>query len=353
MAAAVLAFASLGRLLFRRRMSDAELLFAIFCASLGMTMLRPWLPGMPDWVYWLATLGGCATCNVYWLFSRALFRGDDGVHQRHVLAALGIAGLIVVHRIAERAEGGTTGLWTTMAGALLTLASSTVLALAFFEALRGWQPAMPREEKRLRLGFMAVYGSCVLGGTLSGALADSMPDLAVVRPSVVAGCALSILVFSLWALQVRRRHPWPAALPAPDAPPAKVATPEDRRLADAILHLLEDDQAYREPELRVADLAARLGVVEYRVSRAITQGLGEDNFNRLVNRYRIAHACRLLADSSSADTVLEICLASGFASLGPFNRAFKAATGSTPSAYRAAHRRAVAGAVSHPDPASA
>lgn len=128
---------------------------------------------------------------------------------------------------------------------------------------------------------------------------------------------------------------------------------DDRRLADAILRLLEDEQVYREPELRVADLATRLGTVDYRVSRTITQVLAEENFNRLVNRYRIAHACRLLADPATDGTVLDICLASGFASLGPFNRAFKAATGCTPSAYRATHRRDVAEATPHPDHASA
>jgi AraC-like DNA-binding protein len=38
--------------------------------------------------------------------------------------------------------------------------------------------------------------------------------------------------------------------------------------------------------------------------------------------------------------VLEISAESGFASLGPFNRAFKAATGCTPTAYRSARRDA-------------
>lgn len=353
MAAAVLSFASLARLLFRRGMSDAELLFAIFCASLGMAMLRPWLSGMPVWLDALVTLGGCATCNAYWLFSRALFRGDGGVRRPHVLAALGIAMLIILYRVAERTEGGAAGPWTSMVGALLTLASSTVLALAFVEALRGWQPAMPTEEKRLRVVFMAVYGACVLGATLSNALAGSVPALAAARPSVVAGCALAILVFSLWALRLRRRHPWPATAASRCATPARDVAPDDRRLADAILRLLEDEQVYREPELRVADLATRLGTVEYRVSRTITQVLAEENFNRLVNRYRIAHACRLLADPTTDGTILEICLASGFASLGPFNRAFKAATGCTPSAYRATHRRGVAEAMPHPDHASA
>ena len=51
--------------------------------------------------------------------------------------------------------------------------------------------------------------------------------------------------------------------------------------------------------------------------------------------HRIRHACRLLEDPSSTLTVLEISVEPGFASLGPFNRAFKAAMGQTPSAYRA------------------
>ena len=111
-------------------------------------------------------------------------------------------------------------------------------------------------------------------------------------------------------------------------------TAEDRKLAAAILRLLDVESIHRDPELRVADLTRRLGTVEHKISRAITHGLGERNFNQLINRYRISEACRLLDDATSTRTILEISGEAGFASLGPFNRAFKAATGLTPSAYR-------------------
>ena len=89
----------------------------------------------------------------------------------------------------------------------------------------------------------------------------------------------------------------------------------------------------------VHDVAGhRLGTAEHRLSRLITQGLGEKNFNQMINRHRIAYACARLADADDDATILDISGDAGFASLGPFNRAFKAATGCTPTAYRAAHR---------------
>ncbi|MGL6291608.1 MAG: hypothetical protein ACRC2H_13020, partial [Silanimonas sp.] len=92
-----LAFASVLALLGRRRKTDAELLFAVFCGSMAMAMLRPGLGDVPAAVTVLVTLGACATCNVYWLVARALFRGDGGVGRVHLAAAGGIAALIVLY----------------------------------------------------------------------------------------------------------------------------------------------------------------------------------------------------------------------------------------------------------------
>jgi len=54
-----------------------------------------------------------------------------------------------------------------------------------------------------------------------------------------------------------------------------------------------------------------------------------------LNRYRIDEAKTALADSSQKDVpVLTIGMDAGFRSLGPFNRAFKADTGLTPTGFR-------------------
>jgi AraC-like DNA-binding protein len=104
----------------------------------------------------------------------------------------------------------------------------------------------------------------------------------------------------------------------------------------ALRHQLDARQVFREPELKVATLALRMGTAEHKLSRVVTQVLGEKNFNQMLNRHRIELACRMLAERESARSILDISGDCGFASLGPFNRAFKAAMGCTPSAYRTA-----------------
>ena len=95
------------------------------------------------------------------------------------------------------------------------------------------------------------------------------------------------------------------------------------------------------PNLKVADLARRLGEPDYKVSRCITASLGFANFNQMLNAYRVARAREMLADPALRNrSILLIALDCGFGSIGPFNRAFKAAAGVTPRAFRNACPRA-------------
>jgi AraC-like DNA-binding protein len=62
-----------------------------------------------------------------------------------------------------------------------------------------------------------------------------------------------------------------------------------------------------------------------------------------VNHYRIAEAKAALRDPRQAEVpVLTIALDAGFNSLGPFNRAFKADTGMTPTEVRRSSLAALA-----------
>lgn len=344
-------------LLRRRTKTVAEMVFAVFSGSLAMAVLQPELAESPGWVLAGLVVGGCATCNGYWLFARALFRGDDGVRWPQVAIAVDIASLILLNR-ATAAPAGSP--WHTAVGALLTLASSTVLVLAFVEAVRGWADHRDAAERRMRIVFMAVYGACVLSATLIGALATTDAAWQPARRLIVVLCALSILAFSQWALRLRRQQASTNARPAQvsdatsDADDATNALGLDsavnraqvsaadaavlaelRSVAAAIDRAMTVDRLYRNPELRTADLAEHVRGTEHKVSRAISAVLGERNVNQLINRHRIACACTLLADSASRTPIIDIAHTSGFASLGPFNRAFKATMGCTPSAYRA------------------
>ena len=98
---------------------------------------------------------------------------------------------------------------------------------------------------------------------------------------------------------------------------------------------MTEARAYRTDDLTVALLALKLGVPEYRLRRHINLRLGHRNFNAYVNGLRLAEAQALLADPAQRElSVLAVALQVGFGSIGPFNRAFKAATGLTPSDFR-------------------
>ena len=89
---------------------------------------------------------------------------------------------------------------------------------------------------------------------------------------------------------------------------------------------------WREEGLSIGGLARQLDAPEHRVRRLINQRLGFRNFAAFVNGDRIEAAKRRLADPGEAlTTVAAIAFDLGYGSLGPFNRAFRAATGSTPT----------------------
>lgn len=87
-----------------------------------------------------------------------------------------------------------------------------------------------------------------------------------------------------------------------------------------------------DPDIDVATLARLLGTNTAYLSRALNEGLGQ-NFSTFINGLR----CRAVMDRLEANDgrdVLTLALEAGFASKASFNRAFRAATGMTPSQYR-------------------
>src|SRR5262249_21756672 len=87
--------------------------------------------------------------------------------------------------------------------------------------------------------------------------------------------------------------------------------------------------------LTIGAVAEALETPEHRLRRLINQRLGHRNFADFVNGHRIQAAKTRLSDPTEArTTVAVIAFDLGYGSLGPFNRAFRAATGSTPSEWR-------------------
>jgi AraC-like DNA-binding protein len=91
-----------------------------------------------------------------------------------------------------------------------------------------------------------------------------------------------------------------------------------------------------EPDLSLGTLAERLKLPEHRLRRLINKGLGYRNFATFLNDHRVSQAKRMLADpENSRQQIVTLAFELGYASLAPFNRAFRELTGMTPTEYRA------------------
>ena len=275
----------------------------------------------------IVALAGDATCGWSWLLVRALFQRPAARRERWPLMlvlALVAAGAVL------RFDGGGTGAMPRMIGNVETLVSSTLLLLATIEPLTGIGRDTPPAERRFRLLFAAGYATVLAIAVLwvDGSPADSVAGRW--GGPIKVGCALLALVGIGLAIRHRRHNPLPDARKRP-----RIQTTEESALGERLLRLMTDDALYARPDLRVAEVARRAGEAEYKVTQCITGVLGFRNFNHMANHFRIAEAKRRLADPRLAPLpILTIALDCGFGSIGPFNRAFKAETGMTPTHFR-------------------
>jgi AraC-like DNA-binding protein len=112
----------------------------------------------------------------------------------------------------------------------------------------------------------------------------------------------------------------------------------DQPLLDQLQELMEKQEYWRNEGLTIRKLAEKMEVKEYRLRQTINQHLGFRNFNDYLHTYRVKRACALLSDPAQRElTILEIAYKMGYASLAPFNKAFRDITGTTPTDWRRQH----------------
>jgi AraC-like DNA-binding protein len=111
------------------------------------------------------------------------------------------------------------------------------------------------------------------------------------------------------------------------------AADESREDAQAWLAAMRARGLHRDGELTLAKLATLLDMPAARITRIVNDGLGQ-NFSEAINRLRVEELCAALADPAEDRSLLDLAFAAGFRSKASFNRAFRAVTGQTPTAYR-------------------
>lgn len=146
---------------------------------------------------------------------------------------------------------------------------------------------------------------------------------------VLALSAYSLAVMLAFVALARNQH-FPELL-ARDARRYDRLKGRSESKVEQLERLLLDNRLYAEENLRVADVAQRLGLRADQLSQLINDEVGV-NFNRYINRLRIANAKEQLAESP-AKGVLRIAFECGFTTKSAFNTAFKLETGQTPTEF--------------------
>jgi AraC-like DNA-binding protein len=265
---------------------------------------------------------------LFWLFARAVF--EDGFRLRAWHGGLWAAVVLYGASICQWA-----GWWPAFAVLRAVPIAFTLLGLA--AVVGPWRVDLVEKRRRWRgvvVGGGAAYALIMVSqrilspdGSLSpgGALADVA--MMLVLTSLIAWRMLAPRAQGLWGRDA------PLAQPPVPSPPS--VDPQDLAIASMLGRLMDEGRGYAQEGLSLAGLAEQLGTPEYRLRRVINQGLGHRNFTAYVNGLRLQEAKRRLADPAQRGLpVLTIALDVGFGSIGPFNRAFKADTGLTPSEFR-------------------
>jgi AraC-like DNA-binding protein len=268
----------------------------------------------------------------FWLLARALF--DDAFRLAPAY------GLLVVALLLGKAACALAGGSIAVIGALFLQAIGFGLAgHALWIAYAGRADDLSEERRAVRLPLVAgvgLYSVVILVAEIVLGTGVAPAPVRLIHVAIILSLAGG---FALRLVSLRADD---LLVPQSTTPHPADAAPQDRDIDAALLgrlnNLMEQQEAWREEGLTIGKLADQLGIPEYRLRRLINKGLGHRNFSSYVSRYRIEAARSALKDPTNARLpVLTIALDLGFGSIGPFNRAFKDATGMTPTEFRKAH----------------
>jgi AraC-like DNA-binding protein len=270
---------------------------------------------------------------VFWLFTRALFDETFRLRWRHALVWAAVAAFSFVNCM-----------WIAPAsGARLSIIAINLIALGFIalavtQTIASWSSDLVERRRSVRVFIVsaaALYGGLNALLQIAMSSSGSVEIANTVNLAVLAGVVAAIC-YAMMRVDGADLFPAASEVQAEASEAAVVeASAADRKLIDALMRLMGDERIYRHDNVTIGTLATRLAIPEYRLRRLINQRLGYRNFNVFLNEHRIAEAKAALADPSQAEVpVITIAMDAGFQSLGPFNRAFKATTGVTPTEYR-------------------
>jgi AraC-like DNA-binding protein len=301
---------------------------ALFCLSAAAFAVHSQGPetdvlGVLRFPVWFLSQGGLGW---FWLFAMTLFEDKPMTWEQFVpagvLSGIGFLGVLLP-------EAFEAGIWLVF-NILQVLLALHILVVVW----RGRGGDLVETRRALRgpvLIAIAVFGIAI--SVQQGI--ETMLNRHLLWANFLQAVALVPLnLAAAWGFLQGR----PGLFEAQRKPgAAEPIDPLDRPTLARLEALMGEGQAWRREGLTIGQVAGEVGVPEHRLRRIINGQLGYRNFADYLNARRIEAAKAALSDPANARaSISALAFDLGYASLGPFNRAFKDATGETPTAWRVA-----------------
>lgn len=305
------------------RIATAALLLGVSAyLALATPILR-----RADGPFWaIVQLGAQSTPMMLWIFAHLLFERQIN----RLALGLGIVvqfGCWLIFGLIDRGHFAFIGISVVQRSVSLALIGHALLI-----AIRERGDDLIEKRRRLRVGFVVIVGTlAIMVLVLEMVFGFRQSDVRISLPQ-----AFAILV-AVTAMGTALLQSDPDLLFDPtidDQPPLQGLSPSEHVLKQKLDAAIASN-IFCETGLTIGLLAQRLAVPEHRLRALINQRLGYRNFSAFLNHHRVAAAKKILADPSHVDLpILTIAMDLGYASLPPFNRAFREAEGQPPSDFR-------------------
>ncbi|MGH7493668.1 MAG: helix-turn-helix domain-containing protein [bacterium] len=155
------------------------------------------------------------------------------------------------------------------------------------------------------------------------------------------GYAMSVLVYGIGYVALRQPEVFSGAKLEPANPQnsrkyerSGLSPEKAEAYARELKNYMVKHQPFKNPELTLQELAAKLSLPPNHLSQIINDNLGQ-NFFDFINSYRVKAAQQALLDPAGEHlTILAIAYEAGFNSKSAFNAAFKKHAGMSPSQFK-------------------
>lgn len=300
-------------------------------SAISMAAVFLTLPGIPMWLYTpLRLIDACSIAFVWWS-ALALFDEDFELRPIHWLGLAMYAACIYPYRFVAIGWTETIPNWLPLTADLVTL---SLIGHLIWKVISGFQEDLVNRRRRFRVLFVSFIIIALLVSVLGE---NALQAIGEGQYSITLTAAVTLPIVILLIFWVTRLQPealmfQPVLIPEPKLPSID---PRDNAAHKRLLNVMEEERIWAEPGLTIGRLAEKIGMPEHQLRNLINKGMGHRNFASFLNGYRLDYAKSVLSDPEQARLpVLTIAMDAGFGSLAPFNRAFKAAEGVTPTVFR-------------------